>query len=68
MKLLSSFTQPQVVPNLYMSFFFSAEHKRRCFEECSKIWGKYYGSGMGNGAHQLFGYQHSPKQRNSYRL
>jgi len=33
MKILSSFTHPQVVPNLY-EFLSSAEHKRRYFKEC----------------------------------
>ncbi len=32
MKILSSFTLPQVVPNLY-EFLCSAEHKGRYFEE-----------------------------------
>ncbi len=32
MKILSSFTHPQVVPNLY-EFLCSAKHKRRYFEE-----------------------------------
>jgi len=30
---MSSFTRPQVVPNLY-EFLSSTEHKRRYFEEC----------------------------------
>jgi len=33
MKILSSFTHPQVVPNLYV-FICSAEHKERYLEEC----------------------------------
>jgi len=33
MKILSSFTHPQVVANLYEFFFSSAEHKGRYFEE-----------------------------------
>ncbi len=32
MKILSSFTHPQVVPNLY-EFFSVAKHKRRHFED-----------------------------------
>jgi len=32
MKILSSFTHPQVVPNLH-DFLSSAEHKRRYFKE-----------------------------------
>jgi len=35
MKILSSFTHPQVVPNLY-EFLSSAEHERKYFEECLK--------------------------------
>ncbi len=35
MKILSSFTHPQVVPNLY-EFLCSAEHKGRYFEESLK--------------------------------
>ncbi len=35
MKNLSSFTHPQVVPNLYECIF-SAEHKGRYFEESGK--------------------------------
>jgi len=36
MKILSSFTHPQVVPNLN-EFLSSAEHKGIYFEECSNI-------------------------------
>ncbi len=54
MKILSSFTHPQVVPNLYECLC-SAEHKGRYSEECGKqqFWGtidfhsiffSYYGS------------------------
>ncbi len=35
MKILSSFTHPQVVPNLY-EYLSSAEHKGRYSEECGK--------------------------------
>ncbi len=35
MKMLSSFTHPQVVPNLY-EFLCSAEYKGRYSEECEK--------------------------------
>ncbi len=35
MKILSSFTHPQVVPNLYECLW-SAEHKGRYSEECGK--------------------------------
>ncbi len=35
MKILSSFTHPQVVPNLY-EFLCSAEHKGKYSEECGK--------------------------------
>ncbi len=35
--MMSSFTHPQVVPNLYV-FLCSAEHKGRYFEECL-FWG-----------------------------
>jgi len=34
MKILSVFTHPEVVPNLYV-FIYSAEHKGRYLEECS---------------------------------
>jgi len=37
MKILSSFTQPQVVANLY-EFLSSADHKGRYFEERLKLW------------------------------
>ncbi len=51
LKILSSFTHPQVVPNLY-EFLCSAEHKGRYSEECGKqsrsghqyIYLSYYGS------------------------
>jgi len=33
MKIMPSFTHPQVVPNL-CEFIFSAEHKWKYFEEC----------------------------------
>jgi len=33
MEIVSSFTHPQVVPNLY-EFLCSIAHKRRHFEEC----------------------------------
>ncbi len=36
MLILSSFTHPQVVPNLYECLS-SAEHKVRYFEECGKL-------------------------------
>jgi len=36
MKIVSSFTLPQVVPNLY-TFLSSVEHKGRYFEECGKL-------------------------------
>ncbi len=36
MKILSSFTLPQVDPNLY-EFLSSVEHKRREFEECWEL-------------------------------
>jgi len=36
MKILSSFTHPQVVLNLY-TFLSSDEHKGRYFEECVKL-------------------------------
>ncbi len=39
MKILSSFTHPQVVPNLYECLC-SAEHKERYSEECGKQWVK----------------------------
>jgi len=32
-KIMSSFTHPQLVPNLY-ELLSSVEHKRRYFEEC----------------------------------
>ncbi len=35
MKIQSSFTLPQVFPNLY-EYLCSAEHKGRCSEECGK--------------------------------
>jgi len=35
-KIVSLFTHPQVVPNLY-EFLSSAEHKRRYFEECLSL-------------------------------
>jgi len=38
MKILSSFTHHQVVPNLY-EFIFSAEYNRRYCEECNR---RYY--------------------------
>jgi len=34
MKILSVFTHPEVVPDLYV-FIYSAEHKGRYLEECS---------------------------------
>jgi len=37
MKILSSFTHPQVVANLY-EFLSSAEHKGRYFEEPLELW------------------------------
>ncbi len=84
MKILSSFTHPQVVPNLYECLC-SAEHKGRYFEDC----GKQSRSGAPltsivflfptmevNGAPKQPGYKLSSKylplcsaeQRNSYRF
>jgi len=34
MKILSVFTHPHVVPNFYVFFICSAEHKGRYLEEC----------------------------------
>jgi len=72
MKILSSFTHPQVVANLY-DFLSSAEHKGRYFEEHLKI---KKNTMEVNGAKQLFGSNHSSKylplcsadKRNSYRF
>ncbi len=84
MKILSSFTHPQVVPNLYECLC-SAEHKGRYSEEC----GKQSSSGAPltsivfffptmevNGAPKQSGYKLSSKylhlcsaeQRHSYRF
>ncbi len=49
MKILSSFTHPQVVPNLYECLC-SAEHKGRYSEEC----GKQSSSGATIGFHSIF--------------
>ncbi len=83
-KILSSFTHPQVIPNLYECLC-SAEHKGRYSEEC----GKQSSSGASltcivfffptmevNGAPKQLGYKLSSKylplcsaeQRNSYRF
>ncbi len=84
MKILSSFTQPQVVPNLYECLC-CAEHKGRYSEECGKQSSSgapmtsivfsfsYYGS---HGAPKQSGYKLSSKylplcsaeERNSYRF
>ncbi len=81
MKIISSFTHPQVVPNLYECLC-SAEHKGRYSEEC----GKQSSSGapltsivyffLVNGAPKQLSYKLSSKclplclaeQRNSYRF
>jgi len=80
MKMLSSFTHLQIVPNL-CEFLSSVEHKRRYFEECQwpNHWLPYFfpHTMKVNGAHQLFGYWHSSKyllflctteERNSHRF
>jgi len=36
MSMLSLFTSPHVVPNLYAFFYFTVKHKRRYFDECWK--------------------------------
>jgi len=52
MKILSVFTHPHVIPNLYV-FICSAEHKGRYLKECFKQtdliphWLPYYGSQWG---------------------
>ncbi len=80
MKILSSFTHPQVVPNLY-EFLCSAEHKGRYFEE-RLFWGTIdfhctkKNTMEVNGAPELLCFPHSSKylplcsaeQRNSYRF
>jgi len=63
MKILSSFTHPQVVSKLY-EFFSSAEHKSRYFNECQEteswwtpltfIVVKTYSTMEVNGVHQQF--------------
>ncbi len=83
MKILSSFTHPQVVPNLYECLC-SAEHKGRYSEECGKrqFWGTidfhsiFFPTMEVNGAPKQPVYKLSSKylplcsaeQRNSYRF
>jgi len=73
MKILSSFTHPQVVANLY-EFLSSAEHKGRYFD-----WNfgtiDFFSTMKVNGPKQLFGSNRSSKyfplcsaERNSYRF
>jgi len=76
--ILSSFTHPQVVGNLY-EFLFSAEHKGRYFEErfepksClapSRKKKKYYGSQWCQSSNRSSKYLPlcSAEERNSYRF
>ncbi len=76
MKILSSFTHPQVVPNLY-EFLCSAEHKGRYFEE--SLSPGCFGAKNTievNGASELLCFPHSSEylplcsaeQRHSYRF
>ncbi len=84
MKILSSFTHPQVVPNLYECIF-SAEHKGRYSKECGKqsSFGEkltsivfFFPTMEGNGAPKQHGYKLSSKylplcsaeQKKSYRF
>ncbi len=83
MKILSSFTHPQVVPNLYECVC-SAEHKGRYSEECGKqqFWGTidfhsiFFPTMEDNGAPKQPGYKLSSEylplcsaeQRHSYRF
>ncbi len=84
MKILSSFTLPQVVPNLYECLC-SAEHKGRYSEECGKteqFWGTidfhsiFFPTMEDNGAPKQPGYKLSSKylplcsaeQTHSYRF
>ncbi len=77
MNILSSFTHPQVVPNLYECLC-SAEHKGRYSEECGKqsSSGYFFPTMEVNGASKQPGYKLSSKyfhfcsaeQRNSYRF
>jgi len=52
-KILSSFTRPQVVANLY-EFLSSADHKRRYFEEWLEP--KRYGKPLTSIVHVFFNY------------
>ncbi len=84
MKILSSFTHPLVVPNLYECIC-SAEHKGRYYEECGKLSSSgapltsivfFFPTMEVNGAPKQPGYKLSSKyfplcsaeQRNSYRF
>ncbi len=84
MKILSSFTHPQVVPNLYECLC-SAEHKGRYSEECGKQSSSgapltsivfYFPTLEVNGAPELLCFPHSSEyrplcsaeQRHSYRF
>ncbi len=84
MKILSSFTHPQVVPNLYECLC-SAEHKERYSEECGKLSSSgapltsivfFFPTMEVNGAPKQAGYKLSSKylplcsaeQRHSYRF
>ncbi len=84
MKILSSFTHPRVVPNLYECVC-SAEHKGRYSEQCGKQSSSvapltsivfFFPSMEVNGAPKQPGYKLSPKylllcsaeQRHSYRF
>ncbi len=75
MTILSSFTHPQVVPNLY-TFICSAEHKRRCSEECGKQSSIFFPTMEVNGAPERLCFPHSSEhlplcsaeQINVYRL
>jgi len=63
MKILSSFTHPQVVANLF-EFLLSAEHKGRYFEErlaSLTSHGIYFSTMDVNVAKQLFGANRSSK-------
>ncbi len=75
MKILSSFTHPHVVPNLYECVC-SAEHKGRYSEECGKQSSIFFPTMEVNGAPKQPDYKLSSKylplcsaeQRNSYRF
>ncbi len=67
MNILSSFTHPHVVPNIY-EFIYSVEHKRRYFEKAKLFWLTLYAKTVQTFSPSKYLLLCSTEERTSYRF